>query len=50
MLSERMLQMAQRPFRKIKVKEHLNPGPNPTELHCLQGKEKLIACFKNRRR
>ncbi|KAJ3269775.1 [Pyruvate dehydrogenase (acetyl-transferring)] kinase isozyme 3, mitochondrial [Terramyces sp. JEL0728] len=32
----RMSQIATRHFRKIKVKEHLGPGTNPTKLYCLQ--------------
>jgi hypothetical protein len=33
---QRMQEIALRPFRKIRVKEHLGPGYKPTSLHCLQ--------------
>jgi pyruvate dehydrogenase kinase 2/3/4 len=35
-IRQRMQEIAKRPFRKIKVKEHLAPGQHPTPLHCLQ--------------
>ena len=35
-IKQRMKEIALRPFRKIKVKEHLGPGFKPTPLHCLQ--------------
>jgi hypothetical protein len=36
MTAERLALAASRPFRKIRVKDHLGPGLQPSQQHCLQ--------------